>query len=48
MQSKNDQHVDDTSIDEALTEYMTNNSHMEVDEIDDFDVSGFDSKEIFN
>ena len=48
MIEKNGQHADEDPIGAASTEAMNNYSHVEVDDLDDFDTSDFDSEEILN
>ena len=45
---KTEQHVDNAPIGAVPTEAMTDDSHMEVDDLEDFDISYFDSEEKLN
>ena len=48
MQLKNEQCGDKTSIGATPTEAMTDDSHVEVEYLDDFDISDLDLEEILN
>ena len=45
---KTDQFVDDASIGVPPTEAMTDDSYVEVDDLDDFDAIDFDLEEMLN